>query len=518
MLGHRKLEISDYVAILKRRALLIAIPILVFPILSVGITFFLQPRFLSQTLILIDQQKVPDEYVRSVVSSDLDSRLSSMKEQILSRSRLQPIIEHYNLYGSSHMSMDDRIDAARKNIDIRAIHSEMSRTSGLPGFFISFTANDGRTAQAVCEEITSLFVSENVRSRQSSAEGTTDFIKGQLDDAKRSLDEQDAKLAAFQKEYVGKLPSEEMPNVNMLTSLNTQLQASNETLARMEQDRTYLQSMLSQLTPGTSPAGSSTAGNVPNARKDAKQNELRALEAQESDLAGRYTSDYPDVVAIRQKITDLRKQIAQMPDTVPAGSTNASTSRQESGAVLQLRSQLRSADSGIQAKRKEQEMLQAQVHLYQQRIGASPVVDQQYKQLTRDYETAKKFYEDLLGKMNQSKMATDLERRQEGEQFHVMDQPNLPDAPVFPKRAVFLAGGIVVGLAFGLGLAALLEYRDTALRTEHDVWTFTKLPTLAVISFAEDATRQSGGTYGREQTPRKVARRTFFRRAQPRDV
>ena len=120
MLGHRKLEVFDYLAILKRRFWLILIPAVIFPILAYGWTFFIAPRYMSQTLVLIDQQKIPDSYVKPVISSDLESRLASMKEQILSRSRLQPIIEKYNLFGGQHASMDDRIDAARKAIEIKA--------------------------------------------------------------------------------------------------------------------------------------------------------------------------------------------------------------------------------------------------------------------------------------------------------------------------------------------------------------------------------------------------------------
>ena len=188
-----------------------------------------------------------------------------------------------------------------------------------------------------------------------------------------------------------------------------------------------------------------------------------------------------------------------MPDTVPANSPGALSTRGDSVAVLQLRAQLRAAAAGIESKRHEQEMLQSQIRIYQDRISSSPLVDQQYKQLTRDYETAKKFYEGLLDKMNQSKMATDLERRQEGQQFKVMDQPNLPDSPTFPNRTVFFGGGLFLGLFTGLAIAAFLEYRDTSLRNERDVWAFTHLPTLATIALLHDQVT-------------KPARRRFLKR------
>lgn len=480
MLGHRALNVEDYIAILKRRGWMIAVPVVVLPIIALGITFFIAPQYVSQTLVLIESQKVPDEYVKPVVTSDLDTRLASMKEQITSRSRIQPIIERYNLYSNMRMSMDDRIDLARRSIEIKPIHSEIDHAGGLPGFFISFKAGDARTAQLVCGEITSLFTSEDLRSRAAAAEGTTDFLKGQLADSKRNLDEQDAKLAAFQRQYVGKLPSEEASNLNMLTSLNTQLEAATQALARMEQDKTYEEAMLSQQAQSTSPAASSAQSVAP----EAQQVQLQALLAQEADLAAHYTADYPDVIAVRRKIAALRKQIAQTP-AAPAANTPASTpNRYDSPAVQQLRAQIRAADIGIQAKRKEQAQLQTSVRMYQNRIQSTPLVEEQYKELTRDYQSAQTFYNDLLTKMNHSTMATDLERRQEGEQFRVMDAPNLPDGPTFPKRGVFVIAGLLAGLGLGLLLVAILEYKDTALRTERDVWAFTGLPTLAVIAFS----------------------------------
>src|SRR5580692_7217952 len=236
MLGHRALTVQDYVTILKRRWWIIAVPAIIFPVVGFAISFFVQPEYISQTLVLVEQQKVPESYVKAVVTEDLSERLASMREQILSRSRLQPIIERFNLFANNKLSMDERIDLTRKNIGITPIQSEIARTNGLPGFFISFKASDPRTAQLVCGEIQSLFVSENLSDRAASAAGTTAFLQGQLADAKTKLDEQDEKMRQFQQKYVGKLPGAESSNINMLSSLNTQLDAATQALARLEQN------------------------------------------------------------------------------------------------------------------------------------------------------------------------------------------------------------------------------------------------------------------------------------------
>lgn len=493
MLGHRALTLQDYVAILKRRWWIIAIPAIIFPIVGYGITFLVQPLYISQTLVLVEQQKVPDSYVKPVITEDLSGRLATMKEQILSRSRLQPIIERFNLFANSKISMDDRIDQTRKSIDIRPIQSEIARTGGLPGFFISFKYSDARTAQLVCGEIQSLFVNENLKDREASAAGTTDFLKGQLADAKAKLDEQDAKMAKFQQTYIGKLPGAESSNINMLTTLNTQLDAATQALARMEQDKSYTESMLA-LQQNQVSQTSEHGGAGPQAQ----QLQLQDLLTQESELTSRYTDDYPDVLAVRRKIKELRQQIAQAP-AAPTAAPSSVPKATDSLGVQQLRAQLRSMDQAITQKRRDQGAIQAQLRQYQERVASSPAVEEEYKSITRDNQTAQAFYDDLLNKMNQSKMATDLERRQQGEQFRVMDEPNLPESPAFPKRPVFVSGGLMAGLGLGLLVVALLEYMDTALRSERDIWAFTKLPTLGIIA------------YNGEEVPAQTKRRWFGR-------
>ena len=483
MLGHRKLEVGDYVSMLHRRRWLVATPALLFPVLAVIVAAFLPAKYMSQTLVLVEQQKVPDEIVKPVVTSDLDARLASMKEQILSRSHVQPIVERYNLFANSHMDMDDRIEAARKNIVITPIHSETAKT-GLPGFFISFTASDARTAQLVCGEITSLFTNEHLRSEQQAAEGTTDFLQSQLADAKRKLDDQDAQLAAFQSANRGALPSEESSNQAMLSTLNTQLEASTEALARAEQDLSYQQSMLAQQTGMSTPGAPAAPVDSPELQADSLK--LTGLESQESDLLSHYTADYPDVIAVRRKISELKKQIARESSHTEPGTTVA---HHDSPETAQLRAQIHAAEVGIAAKRSEQAAIQAQMREYQGRIGSTPLVEEKYKDLTRDYDTAQKFYDSLLAQMNTAKMGADLELRQQGEQFNVMDEPNLPDAPSFPNKVLFALGGLLLGLMVGLGIAAFLEYKDTSLRSEQDVWHFTRLPTLAVLPYSMDVAR-----------------------------
>ena len=487
MLGHRTLNVEDYVAILRRRWLLLLIPAALFPLIGYLITFTIEPQYVSQTLVLIEQQQVPTDYVRPVITEDLDSRLASMREQILSRSSIQPIIEKYNLYGTKHMSMDDRIDAVRQDIGIKAIHSEIAQTNGLPGFYISYKASDAQTAQSVCGEITSLFLKQNLLSRAEAVDQTTQFLQSQLAAAKTSLDDQDAKLAAFQRQYFGQLPSDQNANENVLTSLNTQLNATTENIQSLEQNKSMVETLISQQAPsaGTTAVASQTA--------IAQEKELQDLISQEADLKTHYTEENPDVKSIERRIKDLQTQIQKEP--VPPTTANAAQANAhlDSASLQELRARLNVYNAALQNQLKDQQNLQNQVRAYTAKIQSTPQVEEQFKELTRDSSQANENYQRLLGQVNQSKMATDLEKRQEGEQFRMVDQPNLPDSPTYPRKIVFVLGGLGSGIALGLLIAALLEYRDTALRSERDVWAFTQLPTLAVIAWSGEVAHTQPG-------------------------
>ncbi|HUX43843.1 MAG TPA: Wzz/FepE/Etk N-terminal domain-containing protein [Terracidiphilus sp.] len=491
MLGHRELSVEDYLDILRRRTFLIIGCAVLLLAAGVGLSYVLPPIFESQTLILIQQQTVPEDYVKPVVDQNLDARLASMKEQILSRSRLEPIINRYNLFAGDGRNMDDRIAMTRKAIKVTQIHSAEAR-GGMPGFFVAFDAHDARTAQLVCGEITSLFVSENLNAREQSAEGTTDFLKQQLSDAKATLDSQDAKLAAFQMKYLGRLPDQQSSNTNALQAMTTQLDATTQSISQLQQNETFLQTMISQQSHDTQAEGTPTA-----VQQDAREKELQSLKEQKKQLLALYTPGYPDVIEISRKISDLEGEIKSTPAVASKKSTPVT--QVDSPQLRQLRAQLHGVQRALIPARQEQARIQQQIGMYESRIEQSPMVEAEYKKITRDHDTALQFYNSLLTKMNESSMATALEQRQQGEQFTVMDPPNLPDAPKFPNHFVFGGGGAMAGLFLGLLIVGLLEYRDTSVRNETDIWAFTKLPTLAVVSHVDGLKQTSGAGPGKRR-------------------
>ena len=295
MLGDRELNLYDYLAIARRRLWWLVLPTVIAPVLAFLVSLKIPNRYTSQTTVLVDQQKVPDSFVKPVVTEDLNGRLATMQEQILSRTRLQPMIERFGLFKSDEgkVPMEVLVDRMRKLITVTPIRANDGlRRGDMPGFSISFTAENARLAQQVCTEITSMFVSENLKAREQSAVGTTEFLTSQLDEAKRQLDSQDSKLAQFKMKYSGQGPEYEQTNLSMLATLNTQLQATTQTLARAQQDKTYSESLLAQQSAAWQ---ASRAGTNP----DTLDHQLSVLQAQLVTLQSRYTEDHPDIISRR---------------------------------------------------------------------------------------------------------------------------------------------------------------------------------------------------------------------------
>jgi polysaccharide chain length determinant protein (PEP-CTERM system associated) len=481
LLANRQYGIDDYLAMLRRRWLVLLIPAVIIPALTYAGSMFIPNRYTSQTLVLVEQPRVPEAYVKSATGDELGQRLSTMQEQILSRTRLQPIIERFGLYHNDigKVPMEVLLERMRKNTSVKPVRGEFAaRASGLPGFFISFTSDDARTAQQVCAQITSMFMDENLKVREQQAQGTTDFLHGQLTEAKSQLDDHDAKLAQFKEKYVSQLPGSEQTNLSMLASLNTRLEAVTQSVAQAQQQRTYLEALLAQQVAAYR---QSSAARTDTASADELLKRREVLYSQLQDLEARYTPDHPDVIKAKNSIAKLDAEIARAQTAPVEARPTQKATGPEPREIQQLRLNVQAAADAVKAKTSERDHIQVDMRTYEARVQLSPKVEEEYKRLTRDYQSAQAFYDDLLKKSQQSEMSTDLERKQEGEQFRVMDPANLPERPTFPNRPLLAGGGFALGLALGIGLVILFEYRDKTLRSELDVLAALKLKTLAMM-------------------------------------
>ena len=496
MIGQHELTIEDYKTIVRRRLWLLIIPAVVFSMSAYVISLFLPARYKSETVVLVEAPAVSSELVRPI-GGDTNQRLATMREEILSRTRLQQIIEKFNLYREDRgkHTMEELVGGLRTSIDVSAVRP-MDRTnaSGLPGFTIDVIAGQPHLAQQICTEITSMFLQQNVIISERKAEDTTDFINRQLQEAKAKLDDQDAKLADFQRRYTGALPDEAQTNFSLLNGLASQLESVTQSINRAQQDKLFLESALSQQV--ATAKLSQTGGNP-----DVLSRQLAALQDQLATLRTRYTDEHPDVTKVKNEIAQLQQRIHEQ-----AAPTQAENEAEKPGASVetaqaqQLRAQLHQIDVTVHERMAEQLRLREQISRVQAKLELTPAVAQQYKALTRDYQTALNIYTDLLKKQNDSEMSRDLLRRQQGEQFRVLDPPSLPQQPTFPNRRLFAFGGLAGGLGFGLAIAFLLEAQDTTLRTEKDVELLLKLPTLAVIP-ATKPSRVNGSNSSAKRPP-----------------
>ena len=249
MLGHRTLELDDLLAILKRRRYWVFIPAVLGPILALLMASFLPKQYTSKTLVLVEDPRVPVDIVKPIMSDSLNRRLSTMQEQILSRTRLIPVIERFGLFklDAGRVPAEDLVARLRKSITVEPVQPMASSDArGIQGFTISFTGDNPQLAQQVCAEITSMFIGENLKSREQAAVGTTEFLASQLAESKRVLDGKDATLAEFKRRYMGQLPEQEKGNLEILMSLRNTLAATTEALSRARQDKSFTDSMLSQ--------------------------------------------------------------------------------------------------------------------------------------------------------------------------------------------------------------------------------------------------------------------------------
>src|ERR1700747_2403359 len=380
----RELTAADYMAMLRRRwVLIVALGVIGAPI-AYGVSRFLPDRYKSQTLVLVERPSVPEKIVESLDTEDLTQRLSSMQQQILSRSRLEPIINQFGLYSNelNKVPMEDLVWRLQKGIEVTPV-LPMAQTQSrhLPGFYVSVTLDNARTAQQVCTAVTSMFIEENLRLRLQHSEDTTQFLGNQLTEAKANLDEQDAKLAAFKSHYLGSLPDQEQMNLNLLSNMTSQLDAATQALARAQQEKTFAESMLTQQIAAWQ---ATQTGRSP----ETLEQQLSTMQTQLTTLQSRYTDDYPDVIKLKNDIAALKKQIASS-STDKASTEGSKTQKNtlEPTQIAQLRAQVRNLDQVIAEKAREQERIKQQIKVYQDRIQSSPAVEQQFKELTRGYQT-----------------------------------------------------------------------------------------------------------------------------------
>ena len=484
MLPGKTYTVEEIANIAWRRKWLIIVPFVVCTLVTAVVAHFLPNKYSSDTLMMVVPQRIPEAYVRSTVTTKIEDRLNSISQQILSRSRLERIVLDNNLYVEERRTatMQDIVEQMRRDIGIDVIKGD--------AFRVRYVGNDPVTVKTVTERLASLFIEENVNERAQLAEGTNQFLQSQLENARARLAEQESRLEVYRKLHSGELPSQADANLQVIQNTQMQIQSLLQSLNRDRDRKIIVETVLADLIaeesqpPVTVDATAGSTNATPNPSLPAAdqlvlaQARLRALEAT-------LTPAHPDVAYTKRQILELQKraeaEALSGPMSPGAGGLMTPAQAQRRSRIKSLQLELDSLTRQIDAQQAQERQLRGVAAAYQARLEKIPARETELSELTRDYTTLKEIYADLLQKNEESKVAANLERRQIGEQFKLLDPARVPERPFSPNRQMINLTGAGVGLFIGLVLVGFLEYRDSSFKTEEDINRLLGLPVLARI-------------------------------------
>jgi polysaccharide chain length determinant protein (PEP-CTERM system associated) len=469
-------------AALRRKWLIIA-PVILLTTGAFAYSWRLPNLYRSETLILVVPQRVPEGYVRSTVTTPIEDRLRSMQEQIRSHSRLEQVIREFGLY------VEEREKRPMEEVVARMQHQILVSPVRGDSFRVGFTSGDPKVAAKVTERLAAMFIEENLRDRAVQAEGTSAFLETQLETARVRLLDHEKRLEEYRLRYASELPAQLQANVQLIVGQRQQLQVITESIDRDRDRRLALEKAMNDASAGeSSPAEAMTGGTTadsPLQRLDTARAQLRSLER-------RLKTDHPDLIAARRNVAELESEVAAMSSGAPAPESTAPAASDVTRQlrIKQYRADIDALDRQIRNKEAELARVRQTIEEYQRRVDAAPTRETELTELMRDYTTLQNMYTNLLSKKEESKLAANLERAQAGEQFKILDPARVPEKPFSPDRLQINLLGLVVGLGLGIGMAAVLEFRDTSLRTEDEIIRLFSLPVIALVPVMRTAADQ----------------------------
>jgi polysaccharide chain length determinant protein (PEP-CTERM system associated) len=466
---------EDVLRIVFKRLWLLLVPLAVVSAMVAAVVDYLPDKYRSETVVLVVPQRVPESYVRSTVTTRIEDRLQSLSQQIMSRTRLEKIIQEFNLYSEERKTevMEDVVEKMRRDIDLQVVRGD--------AFRISFRGKEPRTVMKVTERLASLFVDENLRDREQLAENTNSFLEGQLEDARRRLVEQERKLEEYRRKFSGQLPTQLESNLQAIQNAQQQAQNIAESISHDQERRLILERQIAELELQEQAAA---AAPPPGDKEEfGPPQQLAAAKARFAELQTRLKPDHPEYQKMARAVRDLEKQVADTGEVTANPVPVTARARR----LQDYRLELEVLDRETANKQKQEKELRAQVDGYQARVEAVPTRESEMIELTRDYKTLQDLYTSLLTKKEESRIAANLERRQIGEQFNLLDPARLPERPFSPNRKLLNLMGAGAGLAIGVALIALLEYRDKSFKVDDEVTRLLALPVLAVVPMMQSA-------------------------------
>ncbi len=491
MLPGKKLGPADYVQMVRRRIWLIAIPPIVALFMALVVSSFIKDVYQSDILIAIDPQRVPESFVRSTVTLATDVRMDAIAVKVLSRTNLQRIIEEMDLYTERRLTtpIEDVVGLMHRNIEVQLERGRPNpRGIDAPSaFHVRFTYPDPVVAAQVTQHLGSLFVSQNTDDRGAMAQATNTFLESQLEEARTRLVAQERRLEAFRERHGKALPSQVPTNMQAITNAQMQVQSLVESIARDRDRKLMLERLYRDAVnePPPPPPVVASGGDTGPAAGSAQQ-QLAAARATLASLEQRYKPDHPDIVRAKNNIAVLEpKAAAEASASSSASSPAAIVDPVRRERLRQMAAEIESLERQTAFKESEERRLRGEIADYQSRIEAVPGLESEFAALTRDYDTQQNAYKELLAKSDAAKLAVNLEEQQIAELFRIVDPAEVPLRPLTSLRMQVNAGGLVLGLLLGLGVAGLLEIRDASYRSDADVLEVLELPVLASVPYIQ---------------------------------
>jgi len=474
--------IEEYWDIVRRRGWILLLTVFLCWVTVWGLGWFLPETYDSEAEIEVQQQQVSANLVAPNVSTSMDDQFQIMENEVLTRSKLQGIIDQFHLYSHQNRLMRlfepaDHVEQMMRDIKIEAVVTP-GRDKQLTAFKITYSTGNPETAFEVDKRVSELFLQQNSVQQQQS-ESTTAFFNTELGNAKADLAKQEAQVQAFRAKHLGELPDQLQSNMQILQGLQGQLQNVQMALDRAQQQKLYLQSTVQQYQAAQADLGSGDPNSAVS--PPALDKEIKDLRLQLAQERSQYTDNYPDVIALKDQIAKTEKlkqqiedeiaknQKASKPGTVVDPAIAADVQNGQPSAMMQIQSQLKANQLEILELQGTQKTLEGRVADYQARLNATPEVQQQLTDISRGYEEAQKNYNDLLAKQNESQLATTLQENQQGSQFALIDPASVPVQPSSPNHILISLGGLAFGIAVGIGLIALLELTGARIRREKDL-------------------------------------------------
>jgi succinoglycan biosynthesis transport protein ExoP len=509
----RTLDVEDYVDIVRRHKGWIFGPFLFTLVASVVGVYLWPDSYLSQAVVKIVPQQVPENMVQSAINQQMNDRINSMSQTILSRTTLTTIINNFGLYQRERNSkpIEDLIEEMRKKISILPV-TTLNAAGGatghtVPAFVVQFSYENRYLAQRVVQDLVSRFIDENIRNRSNASFQTTQFLKDQMDQAKKELDDNETKLAQFRMQNNGRLPDQMDSNMRQLMALQAQVTYLDTAISRSNQDKLQLEAnlriykdQLSALSKEPTEIALSAAAVQKNEKLAEVDREIQAWETQLSALRQHYKDSYPDVQTVmgrlniaKQRREDLLQEEAEKKAADTPAPARKLVNQQAIRETRDLDATMRRVQSAIEGKdleiqefSKDLKRANDAIKAYQGRIETVPMGEKQYGELLRDREISKEKYIELDAKLEKAQIAQEMEGRKQGETLELLDPASLPQNPTEPKRPLIVSIGAGLGLLLGIMIAGAREVKDTSLKNLKDVRAYTQMAILGSVPLLEN--------------------------------